>query len=550
KTLIKKKLDALQKYPVPTTSKQLESYLGLVNFYRSLIPAFSELTAPLYEMIVKRTKTNSESFKPKKLEWSDEALKRFKAINDLLTQAPIAVPLNLNQPVVLCTDASDVSWAGVLQNVDSDGIPRLVACYSGKFTGAEKNYTIFEKEMMAIYKTLHVIYPYFVSSDSPEPKLGKELIKLIKEFKDKIIVQNAHIAKEDDFKYNGFTFYQIQEYLSTYNLPTYIRDDALKHRRFLDAVHDFVLMNNELYKIGQKGMYCRPVITNLVEIQKLFQEIHDQQGHLGIINTFNFINQQYYIPKLYDQLYKYIQTCHECQVFTRRGISKDPMYISSPGGLFHTVACDTVHMNDGYIIVGRDEFSGWVEARYIPEPSAQEVASFIKDEFINRHGMQILKTDNGSEFNNKIITKLLYGFEGHSGYNQLINRPVSNKLYTREELFKFRFRQFTFRENQYRSAEVTFKRQQQRDKDYHDIRHKIDKPIEVGQLVLVFEKPMKGKLSSVQNKSKQFWAGPFRVHSKGDRVFTLEELDGENSKAHHNCSSGYDSSGSTFNSVT
>ena len=49
-----------------------------------------------------------------------------------------------------------------MQNTDEQGITRLVLCYSGKFHGLEKNYTIFEKELLSVYLTLNSVHPALV----------------------------------------------------------------------------------------------------------------------------------------------------------------------------------------------------------------------------------------------------------------------------------------------------------------------------------------------------------------------------------------------------
>ena len=49
------------------------------------------------------------------------------------------------------TDASDFALAGVLSQVDPiTEVLRLVAFYSRKFSSAEKNYEIYNKEILAI----------------------------------------------------------------------------------------------------------------------------------------------------------------------------------------------------------------------------------------------------------------------------------------------------------------------------------------------------------------------------------------------------------------
>jgi len=41
------KIETIQKFPVPSTKKQIRSFVGCVGFYRKFIGNFSEYTAPL-----------------------------------------------------------------------------------------------------------------------------------------------------------------------------------------------------------------------------------------------------------------------------------------------------------------------------------------------------------------------------------------------------------------------------------------------------------------------------------------------------------------------
>ena len=46
-------LEKVQKTPRPITKKQVRSFLGLVSYYRDHIPAFTEISAPLSNILKK-----------------------------------------------------------------------------------------------------------------------------------------------------------------------------------------------------------------------------------------------------------------------------------------------------------------------------------------------------------------------------------------------------------------------------------------------------------------------------------------------------------------
>ena len=45
------KLNGIKEWPVPTTVKQVRSFLGFGNFYRRFIRNFSEITHPLNDLL-------------------------------------------------------------------------------------------------------------------------------------------------------------------------------------------------------------------------------------------------------------------------------------------------------------------------------------------------------------------------------------------------------------------------------------------------------------------------------------------------------------------
>ena len=43
----------IENFPQPTTRKEVQKFLGTMNYYRAHIPNFAELAAPLYQLVAK-----------------------------------------------------------------------------------------------------------------------------------------------------------------------------------------------------------------------------------------------------------------------------------------------------------------------------------------------------------------------------------------------------------------------------------------------------------------------------------------------------------------
>ena len=106
------KLRVLADWPLPTTVREMQSFLGFVNFYGDYISDATELTAPLYDLTAARK--GDESIK-----LDAEHIESFEEIKRRLCAAPRLAHPDLEQPFVLNTDASRITVSAVLLQRDS-----------------------------------------------------------------------------------------------------------------------------------------------------------------------------------------------------------------------------------------------------------------------------------------------------------------------------------------------------------------------------------------------------------------------------------------------
>ena len=129
------KTEAVKNFKQPKDVTEIQSFLGLAGYYRKFIKNFSHIAKPLTEL----TKKNNTFY------WTDKHTKAFNQLKELLCTAPVLRYPDYEKEFTLTTDASNIGLGAVLSQ---EGHP---CCFiSRTLNGAEQNYSITEKELLAI----------------------------------------------------------------------------------------------------------------------------------------------------------------------------------------------------------------------------------------------------------------------------------------------------------------------------------------------------------------------------------------------------------------
>ena len=98
------KLAGIWDWPIPSTVKQVRSFLGFGNFYRKFISHYSDIAKPL----------NDLTKKDKKFEWTEECQMSFDTLKRRLTKEPVLLMPDHSKPFQIESDASKVATGAVL----------------------------------------------------------------------------------------------------------------------------------------------------------------------------------------------------------------------------------------------------------------------------------------------------------------------------------------------------------------------------------------------------------------------------------------------------
>ncbi|KAL0867440.1 hypothetical protein ABMA27_008227 [Loxostege sticticalis] len=143
------KTKAVQNFPQPKCPKDIKSLMGLVSYYRRFIPNLSKIAKPLTNLLKKDVPFN----------WQNEQQLAFESLKKCLISAPILAYPDFTKPFILTCDASNFAISAILSQ-GPIGNDRPIAYASRTLNKAESNYSITEKECLAIIFGTKTFRPY------------------------------------------------------------------------------------------------------------------------------------------------------------------------------------------------------------------------------------------------------------------------------------------------------------------------------------------------------------------------------------------------------
>ena len=139
------KISGVAEWPTPTNKKEVQSFLGLTNFYRRFIQDFSRHARPLFDL----TRNNE------KWRWTVEEQSAFDTLKSAVTSAPVLASPDNSRPFCIEADSSDFATGAVLsqQSLETEKWHPM-AFLSKSLSPVEWKYEIHDKEMLAIIRAM------------------------------------------------------------------------------------------------------------------------------------------------------------------------------------------------------------------------------------------------------------------------------------------------------------------------------------------------------------------------------------------------------------
>nr|GEW11063.1 reverse transcriptase domain-containing protein [Tanacetum cinerariifolium] len=336
----KAKIEVISKLPHPTTVKGIRSFLGHAEFYRQFIKDFSKISRPMTNLLEK----NSPFI------FSNECIQAFRTLKDKLTEAPILIAPNWDQPFELMCDASDYAVGAVLgKRVEKHFRPIHYA--SKTMNQAEMNYTTTEKEMLAVV----------------------------------------------------YAFDKFRSYLIMNKSIVYTDHSALKGAENYAADHLLRLEN------PYKNIFDSKEINETFSLESLNKIAHQDPSTPWFVDFANYHVRKFIIKDAFE-LVKRCDSCQRqgkisqrdemphnsiqvCEIFEVWGIDFMGPFPSSKG--------------NKYILVAIDYLSKWVEAKALPTNDTRVVVKILKSLFSRFGTPKAIISDRGTHFCNDQFARVM-----------------------------------------------------------------------------------------------------------------------------------------------
>ncbi|PIK48383.1 hypothetical protein BSL78_14743 [Apostichopus japonicus] len=144
------KIEAVTQLPKPESRKDLERFLGMIQYLGKFLPDLSQESAPPRVLLRKEIEWH----------WDTEQEQCFQRLKELATKAPVLRYFDIDKPVKISVDASQKGLGAVLLQEEHP-----VAYASRSLTPTQQGYAQIEKEMLAIVYGCEKFHQYIYGKE-------------------------------------------------------------------------------------------------------------------------------------------------------------------------------------------------------------------------------------------------------------------------------------------------------------------------------------------------------------------------------------------------
>ena len=443
---LEKKVEAVKNFPTPHSTKSLQEYLGLLNYYHRFVPNMARIVKPLYDSL---------SGKPKTLMWGPEQENAFQYSKSALASATCLHHPIPGAALVVTTDASATAVGAVLEQV-VDGIHQPLAFFSKKLRLCEQKYSTFDRELLAVYLALRHFHHTLEGVSFTVRTDHKPLVSALTKNKDAFSSrQQRQLSAISEFCCRlehvpgisnpaadalsraaidavqlGIDFHELAHEQS-------IDPEIKEYRAATSSLQweDFSLDDDSSLLCDVSTGRPRPLVPKRLR-KPIFDLVHGL-SHPSIRATVRLMTSKYVWKGIARDVRSWARACDRCQRckvtrHTESGIST----FAPPRRRFGHVHVDVVGplpISNGcrYIFTAIDRATRWPEAIPLSEATSASCAQAFLNNWIARFGVpDDITSDRGSTFTSELWKSLAALMGSRVHYTTSYN-PESNGMVER-----------------------------------------------------------------------------------------------------------------------
>ncbi len=390
--------------PRPVTGKQIESYLGAMNYLRDYIPRYADIAAPLERL---RHVIDVEAV------WNDDCEQAYQCFREALKNPlTLSVP-QYDLPFHLATDASQNGVAAVLyQEIDKKR--QYIAVLAKALAPAQRNYPATKRELLAIVWALTRLREHlyghrtiiYTDHKALEYLLTqKQANYMVANWSDILLDFNIEIVHRPGISMVlpdalSRLFVQLEGREAQSPDQPQVRLQLVEGDSHPKELHQFIKE-----RLGK-------TLPNDKEKAELVQNAH-QTGHFGAEQMFKQLWWKgYYWPTLREECKQEAARCATCQQWNIKREGFHPMTSVHAEYPWEHIAMDlagplpTTKSGFNMILVITDICSRFTLIRPLRSKLAKDVARELYKAMADFGVPKIIQSDNGREFVNKVIAEM------------------------------------------------------------------------------------------------------------------------------------------------
>ncbi|KAK7938999.1 hypothetical protein WMY93_002325 [Mugilogobius chulae] len=374
------KIRAVEEWPSPENRKQLQRFLGFANFYRRFIRNYSQVAMPL-------TRLTSSKIP---FCWTPDAEKAFNNLKLLFTSAPVLIHPDPSLQFVVEVDASDTGVGAVLsQRSPVDQKLHPCAFFSRRLSPAERNYSIGDKELLAVKLALEEWRHYLEGTEIP--------FVVWTDHKNLSYIQSAKRLNSRQARWA--LFFGRFNFTLTYRLGSRnVKPDSLS-RQFSSSDSPDTM---------ETVLPLSCVVASLTwEIESIVKDAQRTEPDPGIGRTLALLKRHFWWPNMDGDTRDFVSACTICArgKTTNQRPAGQLRPLPVPSRPWSHIALDfvtglPVSEGNSVILTIVDRFSKSVHFVGLPKlPSAQETSELLVKHVFRLHGTPLdIVSDRGPQF--------------------------------------------------------------------------------------------------------------------------------------------------------